>query len=334
MFAYIHLFENNKKIKIVLYIIITYKDCRVEGWKLCSAHGRNASWGEHIGELVKKKVVLLGDSSVGKTSLVRRYVIDEFHDHYIETIGTKISRKDLDLEINGKEYSLSLQIWDVLGQKAYSSVQSKALVGMNAALLVADLTRKETLDSLESYWIPTLKKVVADAHLVFLGNKKDLKDRTQFTLDDLSQISTKYALSDMDNHFLTSAKTGENVENAFLYVAKMMLSSLKPEDPTKEIFEELMAESIYMERDKTSLIGVTDAIITDFCEDYKDKDKGMKALRDQFVKAGVEISRPTKQGMVRAVEYLAEEALKFMDADTVAQKKQKWLRMVRDAKEE
>jgi small GTP-binding protein len=284
--------------------------------------------------LVKKKVVLLGDSSVGKTSLVRRYVINEFHDHYIETIGTRISRKDMDLEVNGKDYSLSLQIWDVLGQKAYSSVQSKALVGMNGALLVADLTRKETLDSIEGYWVPTLKKVVTDAHLLFLANKRDLTSKAQFTLDDLNQISSKYAQSDKKNYFLTSAKTGENVEDAFLSLAQMMLSSLKPEDPTKEIFEELMAESIYMEREKTSLIGVTDAIIIDFCENYADNNKGMKALRDQFVKAGVEISRPTKQGMIRAVEYLIEEASKFMDPATLEQKREKWLRMVRDAKEE
>ena len=294
----------------------------------------NESWGEPIGELVKKKVVLLGDSSVGKTSLIRRYVIDEFHDHYIETIGTKVSRKDIELEIDGKEYSLRLQIWDVLGQKAYSAVQSRAFVGMDGALIVVDITRKDTLDSIENYWMPTLKKVVADAYLVFLANKMDLIGMAQFTLDDLNQISSKYSSSEAKNYFLTSAKTGENVENAFLSLAKMMLSFLRPEDPTKEIFEELMAESVYMERDKTSLVGVTDAIITDFCGGYKDRDEGMKVLREQLVKAGVKISSPTKQGLIKAVEYLTEEASKFLDDKTVTKKKEKWLRLVRDAKEE
>ncbi|UCF08104.1 MAG: GTP-binding protein, partial [Thermoplasmata archaeon] len=143
------------------------------------------SRGEHIGELVKKKVVLLGDSAVGKTSLIRRFVIDEFHDHYIETIGTKVSRKDIDLEMEEKEYSLNLQIWDVLGQKAYSSVQSKAFVGMNGALMVCDITRKETLDSLKNYWLPALIKVVQEPKLVFLTNKVDLLVDAQFTLDDV-----------------------------------------------------------------------------------------------------------------------------------------------------
>lgn len=275
----------------------------------------------------------MGDSSVGKTSLIRRYVIDEFHDHYIETIGTKISRKDIDLKVNGREFSLNLQIWDVLGQKAYSAVQSRAFVGMDGALLVADVTRRETLDSIESYWIPSLKKVVADPYLVFLANKVDLVAREQFTMDDLSQISSKYAPSGMENHFLTSAKTGENVEKAFISIAKMMLSSQRLEDPTKEIFEELLAESVLMERDKTSLMGVTDAIITDFCKVYKDKEKGMKVLREQFIKAGVGVSNPTKPGLIKAIEYLAEEASQLMDAEAVREQKEKWLRMVRDAKE-
>ena len=53
--------------------------------------------------MVKKKVALLGDSAVGKSSLIRRYVINEFHDHYIETIGTKVSKKDIELEVDGKQ---------------------------------------------------------------------------------------------------------------------------------------------------------------------------------------------------------------------------------------
>jgi small GTP-binding protein len=292
--------------------------------------------GEYIGQLVKKKVVLLGDSSVGKTSLIRRYVIDEFHDSYIETIGTKISRKEIELAINNNEFSLSLQIWDVLGQKAYSAVQSRAFVGMDGALLVADITRKDTLESLESYWIPTLKKVVPVAPLVFLGNKMDLKNEGVFSLDDIIEISSKYTENedDTDISFMTSAKTGENVETAFLTIAKQILSSQVPEDPTKELFEELMAESVYMERDKTSLVGVTDAIITDFCNDFEDKDEGMKILREQFIKAGVGVSNPTKAGIMKAIEFLVEEQLKIKDANTVELRKNKWLQMVKDAKDQ
>jgi small GTP-binding protein len=283
---------------------------------------------------VKKKIVLLGDSAVGKTSLIRRYVIDEFHDHYIETIGTKVSRKDIELEINDEEYSLNLQIWDVLGQKAYSAVQSRALVGIDGAIMVADITRKDTLDSIESYWIPTLIRVVGDAPLLFLANKMDLTDNAQFTQKELESIASDNSQSDIKNYFFTSAKTGENVNDAFMALSKMVLTSKNIRDPSAEIFEELMAESVLVEKDKTTLIGVTDMIITDFCNSFENKDEAMKILRDQFVRAGVGISNPTKTGMEKAVEYLAEEELKFRNPDEVKQRKEKWLRLIRDTKDE
>jgi small GTP-binding protein len=297
------------------------------------AHRKISFVGEYIGQLVKKKVVLLGDSSVGKTSLIRRYVIDEFHDSYIETIGTKISRKEIELVVDGNEYSLSLQIWDVLGQKAYSAVQSRAFIGMDGALLVSDITRKDTLESLGEYWIPTLQKVVPTAPLLFLGNKMDLTAEAEFSEDELIELSNEYSQPEDENAFFTSAKTGKNVERAFMKIANLILSSREMEDPTKEIFEELMAESVYMERDKTSLVGVTDAIITDFCDAYEDKDEGMKILREQFIRAGVGVSNPTKSGMLKAIDYLVEEEMKFLDEETVNKKKAKWVQMVNDAKE-
>ncbi len=294
---------------------------------------RKSVWGEYIGRLVKKKIVLLGDSAVGKTSLIRRYVIDEFHDHYIETIGTKVSRKDIEIEIDDEEYSLNLQIWDVLGQKAYSAVQSRALVGIDGAIIVADLTRKETLDNIDSYWIPTLRRVVADAPILFLANKMDLQDEAQFTVEELENLSAKNNPSDINNFYLTSAKTGENVNDAFMSLAKMILTSKNIRDPSAEIFEELMADSVLVEKDKTSLIGVTDMIITDFVNGFENKDEAMRIIRDQFMRAGVSISKPTKTGMEKAVEYLAEEEIKSKDPEVVNQRKQKWLRLIRDTKE-
>jgi len=288
---------------------------------------------EYIGELVKKKVVLLGDSAVGKTSLIRRYVIEEFHDHYIETIGTKISRKDVELSLDEREYSLNLQIWDVLGQKAYSSVQSKAFVGMNGALLVCDITRKETFESLKEYWLPTMNKVVQGPKLVFLINKVDRLVDAQFTEDDVIEVASEYAVGEIKNCFLTSAKTGENVEEVFMAIAQMMVGQETLEDPTKEIFEELMAEGVYMEADKSSLLGVTDMIITDFCREYGDKEKAMEILRGQFVKAGVEVSTPTRSGMERAVELLGEELEKIIPQYEVDHTKDKWFRMIRDSEE-
>ncbi len=155
----------------------------------------------------------------------------------------------------------------------------------------------------------------------------------QFTENDVAEVASEYAMEDIKNCFLTSAKTGENVEAAFIAIANMMVGQVTIEDPTKEIFEELMAEGVYMESDKSSLLGVTDMIITDFCREYGDKEKGMEILRGQFVKAGVDISKPTKSGMERAVELLGEELEKIIPQYEVDHTKDKWLRMIRDSEE-
>src|SRR5437773_8000902 len=68
-------------------------------------------------DFIKRKILLLGDASVGKTSLIRRFVVDKFSDDYITTIGTKVTKKDLRLESPGKVTDLTFMIWDVLGQK-------------------------------------------------------------------------------------------------------------------------------------------------------------------------------------------------------------------------
>ena len=114
----------------------------------------------------------------------------------------------------------------------------------------------------------------------------------------------------------------------------MTLLHKKFEDPTRGLFEELMAESVYMESDRASLVGVADVIITDFCIGYGDEEKGMEILREHFLKAGVDASNPTKQGLLKLIENIAEEGSKFMSEEIAKERKEKWLRMVKDAKEE
>ncbi|HYS71199.1 MAG TPA: hypothetical protein VEM95_02140, partial [Thermoplasmata archaeon] len=74
-------------------------------------------------EPFKVKVVLLGDGGVGKTSLVRRFVVDQYSDAYITTVGTKVSKKSVNVGSALDEVEMIMQIWDVLGQKGYSGVQ-------------------------------------------------------------------------------------------------------------------------------------------------------------------------------------------------------------------
>ena len=132
-------------------------------------------------EMVKKtvkKIVLLGESAVGKTSLIKRYVHDEFADDYISTIGTKVSKKVINLNVEGQEIEVNLMIWDMLGREGYMSTQARQIVGAQGVIIVGDVTRPETMINIEKYWIPMILRTVGTVKLpfIFLGNKIDLAD--------------------------------------------------------------------------------------------------------------------------------------------------------------
>lgn len=162
-----------------------------------------------------RKVCLLGDGGVGKTSLVRRYVLDVFSDEYIKTFGTKVSKKTLDLG----EVELTLMIWDILGQKT-SSLHDAYYKGANGALLVCDLTREDTVKSLLR-WKDDLSGVTGEKPIVLVANKSDLEwGVTDEILDELAKSLGK-------EFTITSAKTGEGVEEAFLTLGRMMMEDSK-----------------------------------------------------------------------------------------------------------
>ena len=117
-------------------------------------------------DFIKRKILLLGDASVGKTSLIRRFVVDKFSDDYITTIGTKVTKKDLRFDQGSRTVDLSMMIWDVLGQKGYKGIQESAFRGARGVILVFDLTRPETKASFEEYWVPRVRAVAGAIPIV------------------------------------------------------------------------------------------------------------------------------------------------------------------------
>ena len=168
---------------------------------------------------VSKKVCLLGDFAVGKTSLVRRFVYDFFEDKYISTIGVKVSRKTVQVPTNNQITNLTLMMWDLAGSETFSRMRSTYLRGSAGAILVCDLTRADTLDSLYTY-TEDLYKVSASAKLVIAANKSDLVDQHQINVDQLEAASNKLKAP----YFLASAKTGEEVESVFQRLGQLILN--------------------------------------------------------------------------------------------------------------
>jgi len=155
---------------------------------------------------IQKKIILLGDGAVGKTSLIRRFVVDKFEDKYILTIGSKITAKTILIEKSEKTFKMNFQIWDILGQKGYEKLHKSTFRGTDGVLLVTDITRRTTLTSLENYWIPEIHTLVGHIPIVILANKSDLLGNSAFDEDDLRQIAFKFNAP----YFFTSAKFGDN----------------------------------------------------------------------------------------------------------------------------
>lgn len=288
---------------------------------------------------VKKKIAILGDSAVGKTSLIRRYVFDRFDDTYITTIGSKVTKKDIRIRTRGRVKDLKLMIWDILGREGYAAVHARTFAGVHGAIVVADLTRRETLETLERYWVPLLFKVVDSVPIVFAANKSDLADKYAFELDDVQRIASRHnadleaSLPDgLTTSYATSAKTGDHVEMAFESLGHLMLSESRP-DPIKELYESLVALGVQRESDKTTPIGALDSIIVNFCEGFDDDRVAMSILRQEIVRAGIDIRSPSTAGLFMLVEYLAEAESEFQDFKEVEAGRKKRQKLVSGVKD-
>ncbi|MEM2839907.1 MAG: Rab family GTPase [Thermoplasmata archaeon] len=173
-------------------------------------------------ELRKLKICLIGDLGVGKTSLIRRYVLDQFDDKYIATIGTKVTKKDITVvNPNSKRPErISMMIWDIMGQPSFREILRESyFFGAQGALAVCDVTDKDTFGELR-YWIKAMTATAGPVPTLVIGNKIDLKDNVEITFSELRSFADGMGSIAM----LTSAKTGENVEKAFLALVERILA--------------------------------------------------------------------------------------------------------------
>ncbi|MDJ0634600.1 MAG: Rab family GTPase [Xenococcaceae cyanobacterium MO_188.B29] len=172
---------------------------------------------------ISKKICLVGDFSVGKTSLIRRFVEDKFSDRYLSTVGVKISRKVVEFATNQINQSVNLLIWDIEGQTKFQSIAPSYLKGASGSIIVADITRPETLESLQRH-LDLFFSVNPQGLVMVALNKSDLAVE-----EKLARIIQLY---NFDLHpqvlatYVTSAKTGEYVELMFRQLAENMIKPL------------------------------------------------------------------------------------------------------------
>ncbi len=163
---------------------------------------------------IQKKICLLGDFAVGKTSLVRRFIEGVFDDKYLSTIGARVSRKVL--TVHG--VPLTLLVWDLAGEEKFARVMHSYYRGAAGAILVCDLTRAETFPSLKDY-VQAFWGVNPRAPVVVVGNKVDLLEQRLISDAELAEVA-----AELNAFWLTSsAKTGENVQGLFEQLGGQLL---------------------------------------------------------------------------------------------------------------
>ena len=153
------------------------------------------------------KLILIGDSSVGKSNILLQYLKGRFDANSKATVGVEFGTKNI--EINNKK--IKIQIWDTAGQERYRSITSAYYRGAKGAFIVYDITRKETFDNIDK-WVADLKNNGDDnISIVLIGNKSDLDERREVSKEEGVQKSEEFKTAFME----TSALNGDNVDKAF-----------------------------------------------------------------------------------------------------------------------
>ncbi|MFX0079116.1 MAG: Rab family GTPase [Candidatus Hermodarchaeota archaeon] len=172
------------------------------------------------------KVVLVGDAEVGKTSLTTRFAYGTFTDGYISTLGVDFIVKSIPVN----NYVVKLQAWDTAGQERYSGVRPIYYRGAKGALLVFDITVRQSFVNVEKWFNQIRKYSGSEVPIVIVGNKLDLADSRTVSTDEVRVYSAdRNAL-----YFETSAKTDYAVSDVFKKLAELILSSELSKKPDIE----------------------------------------------------------------------------------------------------
>ena len=167
------------------------------------------------------KIILIGSSSVGKSSILQRYIQKVFNNSYSCTIGVDFFMKSIDVG----EKSIKLQLWDTAGTEKFRSITTGYYRGANAAFVVFDLTSKPSFDSV-SEWIENYYKYSnpdSEKHVVLIGNKSDLKENREITQEQIDS----FVMNNKIKYFETSAKNGENIDECFYFIAEKLMNDLE-----------------------------------------------------------------------------------------------------------
>jgi len=165
------------------------------------------------------KYIIIGDMGVGKSCLLHQFTESKFVPDSPHTIGVEFGTRII--EVNSKK--IKLQIWDTAGQERFRAVTRSYYRGAAGALLVYDITRRGTYNHLTSWLTDARNLTNPNTVIMLIGNKNDLDDKREVTFEEASAFAQENGLVFLE----ASAKTGENVEQAFFKTAKTIFQNIQ-----------------------------------------------------------------------------------------------------------
>ena len=172
----------------------------------------------------KLKIIIIGDSQVGKTSLLFQYTENFYPENFISTVGIEYKLK----EIKINEVNYTLQIWDTAGQERFKSLSRSFMNEADGVLFVYDITNKKTFQSIKD-WIKIQEDTSEIGNKkIIVGNKSDLEDKREISKEKLKNLCEQLNVYGEE----TSAKTGENVSEIFEKLAQLIVED-KTRNKTK-----------------------------------------------------------------------------------------------------
>ena len=175
------------------------------------------------------KIVIIGDSGVGKTNLIGRYLKNEYKEDSKATVGVEFGEKKY--EINGLK--IKAQIWDTAGQERYRAITSMYYKGAKGAFIVFDLSSKSTFQNVEKWFNEIKKTADPTINLILIGNKSDLKDKRQISTEEGENKAKEMNVAYLE----TSALNADNVDKAFDLLIQEITKKMKKEIEEEEYEE-------------------------------------------------------------------------------------------------
>jgi len=170
------------------------------------------------------KLVLIGDSGVGKSCLLLRFADDNFTDSYISTIGVDFRFRTITID----KKTVKLQIWDTAGQERFRTITSAYYRGADGIIMVYDVTSSESFDHVEEWLSEVDRYANENTSKLLVGNKADLIEEKQVPEETAQRFAEKLGISFLE----TSAKTSTNVDAAFLTMAKELIKNREKASPS------------------------------------------------------------------------------------------------------